>query len=512
MTTRAINEQILLHEARKDTTVYNRLVYRDDITGKPWETQPFQLEWEGAIEAPDEPWPLDEHGKPIIRLVLLAPAGHGKSQQFARSYITRKMGEATLRGDPVPRCVVLSNVSDQAEKRTMLVRDDIDSNERLRAVYPDLKRSAGGVWTSTRMRLESPVPTTDPHVQAIGIGGPLLGSRVDIGIVDDPCDMENTWTHGQRQKVLRWYLSTFSTRFDGRGTVIVIMTSWHEEDLGHLLVRDYGYRMLRYEACDENLDNRLWPSKFTEAKLRYMRDTEPGPIEFARTMRNIIMDDSFRKIKMDWIQAALQRGLRVKAGVAPKGAKWIATFLDPAGGKRNRKGDLAATFTGALMPNGDRQVIEVDSGRWTSPEMKRKLIASHDTYGAKVGVEDNGVQGWIQQDIVAETSIDVITKTTTSEKWDPATGVDSIGLELYNGKWIIPSIPDDNGFPRPATKEIGEWIREMLNFQVGAHTGDRLMASYGWRQLAAEQETRQRRRPGGIRVGGVTQANPWRQG
>jgi hypothetical protein len=500
---RAAAAELLARRARTDPAVFNRLVYRDSRTGKPWETQPFQREWEAAIDAQD--WPLDPDGKPIVRLVIFAPAGHGKTECLARSWLTRQIG-----ANPNTKAAILCNEQSAAVDRLMAVRRDIESNPRLKAIFPALRQDPAGKWQDKELFFAGAINAKDPGLQAIGIGGAVIGARLDVGVVDDPCDFENTWTQAQREKALAWYLATFESRFDGRGRIVVIMTSWNDEDLGHLLVARHGYRMLRYEACDENFDNILWPGKFTAQLLRQIADTL-GPIEFARTMRNLCMDDSFRRIKEEWVRKGLDRGRGIPAGVVPQGAVCTITALDPAGGKHKKKGDLSAFFTASLLLNGDRHLVEVDAGRMTSPDLKKTIARKHDAFRSLIGVEDNGVQDWLRQDVVEDTAIPIVGRSTTSDKWDPATGVESIGLELYNGKWIIPSVVDANGIVRPATAEIAEWIREMLAFQLGAHTGDRLMASYIWRCIAREEETRQRKRLGGIRVGvGITQSSPWR--
>ena len=71
---------------------------------------------------------------------------------------------------------------------------------------------------------------------------------------------------------------------------------------------------------------------------------------------------------------------------------------------------------------------------------------------------------------------------TGSNKRDQHFGVESVGLEVYNGKWAIPS---RDGVPsRCATEpdaspgEIGLAIRELCAFSPNpkVHTGDRAMA------------------------------------
>jgi len=470
---RDILEAWLLETARRDISAYNRLVYRTE-EGCPWETTDFQREWHEIIDKYD-------------RVVLFAPAGHGKSEQIARSWITRQMAE-----NPNQHGAILCNELGAAKKRLITIREDIETNTRLQAVYPALQRHPSMPWTDAMLYCARDIVSKDPSLQAVGLHGAVIGARLHFGAIDDPCDFENTWTAAQREKALKWILSTFVTRFDGRGKIVVIITTWHKDDVGHCLVRDYGWKGFRYEACDETFGNILWPERFTEEILRNIHSGEGaiGEVEFSRTYRNRVMDDSFRRIQWEWIKTALMRGRGVKPGVRPEGAIFCATGLDPAGGKKKAegRGDLCAFFTGAVFANGDRQVVHVEADRMTSPEMKQRIAAHHHQFGSKIRVEDNGVQVWLVQDVVQDTAIPIVGSTTTAKKWDPYTGVESIGIEMQQGKWIIPSTPDGL---RGATPEIRAWIDEMLHFQIGAHTGDRLIASYLFRKEAREQESGQ---------------------
>lgn len=65
-----------------------------------------------------------------------------------------------------------------------------------------------------------------------GVGGPLTGRPVDIGIVDDPiknAEEASSLTH--LEKVYDWYDAVFSTRFKAGGIKIILMTRWSHKDL-----------------------------------------------------------------------------------------------------------------------------------------------------------------------------------------------------------------------------------------------------------------------------------------
>lgn len=69
-----------------------------------------------------------------------------------------------------------------------------------------------------------------------GVGGPLTGRPVDIGIIDDPIkNAEEAASEAHLAKINDWYHSVFSTRFKAGGVKIVVMTRWSHKDLvGHI--------------------------------------------------------------------------------------------------------------------------------------------------------------------------------------------------------------------------------------------------------------------------------------
>lgn len=74
--------------------------------------------------------------------------------------------------------------------------------------------------------------------RAVGVGGSITGRRADLGIIDDPVKgHEDAESPDQREKVWRWYQSDFYTRLKPDAAIIVIMTRWHEDDLGGRLLQ-----------------------------------------------------------------------------------------------------------------------------------------------------------------------------------------------------------------------------------------------------------------------------------
>lgn len=76
---------------------------------------------------------------------------------------------------------------------------------------------------------------------AAGVGGPITGKGFHLGIIDDPLkNAEEAASENIREKQKDWYQSTFLTREEPAGAVIVIQTRWHEDDLSGWLLSGGG--------------------------------------------------------------------------------------------------------------------------------------------------------------------------------------------------------------------------------------------------------------------------------
>lgn len=115
-----------------------------------------------------------------------------------------------------------------------------------------------------------------------GVGGPLTGRGADLLIVDDPVkDSEEARSEVKREKVWEWWRETAYTRIEPGGTVIVIMTRWHEDDLvGRILANDgdlWHHLCLPALAEDDDPLGRaegecLWQDRFDADDLASIRD------------------------------------------------------------------------------------------------------------------------------------------------------------------------------------------------------------------------------------------------
>lgn len=146
-----------------------------------------------------------------------------------------------------------------------------------------------------------------------GVGGPITGKGADLGLIDDP---HKNWQEAQsatiRTTIKEWFDSTFYTRLEPGGTIIILHTRWHEDDLIGYLMREKtsdGWFHIRITALAEDWNGEhdvlgrkpgeaLCPQRYNEEALNRIRlnmspmmwnalfQQRPAPMEGTIFLRN----------------------------------------------------------------------------------------------------------------------------------------------------------------------------------------------------------------------------------
>jgi len=469
-------KELHVAEARSRSDSFVEYALTNEKTGAQLRNAAHHVEWHQFLD--EEP-----------RAVLFAPVEHAKTTHIAVGRILFRLGKNS--GD---RLAVISNTSAQAAKILNSIKLNIEENPKVREVFPFLVPSSrpGDPWTSTAITVARSTIAKDPSVQALGVGGPLVGSRLDGAVLDDVLDIENTRTFEQMNKLVEWSETTLLTRLTDGAWLHVIGTPWNPKDLLHELASRPGFRSRKYSAVENPTDSSdlwrpIWPEQFSRERLRKIRD-DMTPGNFARKYLCQARAAETARFKQEWIDGAKVLGAPFRhfpLGRLQKnnGAR-LATFtgVDLAIG-RKADSDLTVLFTIAVDERGRRIVLDVQSGRWQAPEILARLKATHDRYDSMITVEDNGAQAFLLQ-WAMDWGVPVRPFTTSAKnKYDERFGVESLAVEMMNGKWVIPS-----GGVGPLDPELQAWIQEMLYYDPEAHTGDRLMASWFARESARHFE------------------------
>lgn len=156
----------------------------------------------------------------INRLMLFVPPRHGKSEMTTIRYPVWR-----LERNPELRVIVAAYNATLASRFSRKSRKI--ARERLKLSD---ERSAADDWETL----------SGGGLRAVGVGGGVTGSGAHLIIIDDPVksrEEANSVTY--RDRVWDWYTEDLYSRLEPGGSIILIMTRWHEDDLaGRIMASD----------------------------------------------------------------------------------------------------------------------------------------------------------------------------------------------------------------------------------------------------------------------------------
>jgi hypothetical protein len=492
-------KQIVCKLAAENPTVFNEYVLMDERTGKRIVQAPMHDQWQELISS-------------YHHLVLWAHVDAGKTNQLSIGRVLWELGR-----NPNMRVVIVSKTSHLAKKIVRSCGQYIEKSEALHEVFPGLlpANDAALPWTSYSLTVERTVMAKDASIQACGNYGNIQGSRIDLLILDDILDFENTRTSTPRQHLWDWLRGTLFNRLTEHARVVFIANAFHPDDAAHRLAREPRFMSFRFPVINPQ-GQLTWPTHWPHSRINEQRDLL-GPLEFSRALLCQARDDESARFKREFIDGCKAQGaglsfvssaadLYAELGLTEDGQEECADasvryldddFTTPANGpvrfytgvdlavSRHDHADLTCLFTIAVLPNFKRRICEIRSGRWSAPEILEKIRDTYTRFGSLFIVENNAAQQYIVDMLAERSPVPVKAFTTGKQKAHPEFGVEGLATEFSNKRWIIPST---KGGGAGAHREIDEWMIELLSFDPSAHPGDRLMASWFAREGARAEE------------------------
>jgi predicted phage terminase large subunit-like protein len=251
--------------------------------------------------------------------------------------------------------------------------------------------------------------TNDSEYRAAGVGGSITGRRADIGIIDDPMKgRKEADSLERRNTVWDWYHGDFWSRLKPNASVVLIMTRWHEDDLGGRLLKAQpgSWRVVCVRAQCEDEDDPLG-----RQIGEYLWDNDPNYAfgdQLRKTKRNYEETGKTR----EWSALYQQRpappeGIMFKVGhirpaeVSELGyIEWVRAW-DLAGTEKKASNDPSFTVGVKLgkTPSGSFVVGDVVRFRGAPEDVERtiKQVAQTDGYMVRVGLpQDPGQAGKFQ--------------------------------------------------------------------------------------------------------------------
>ena len=195
------------------------------------------------------------------KLMIYMPPGSAKSTYASVLFPAWYLGR-----HPARSVIASSHTEELADRFGRRVRNlaDTEAHRNVFGTGVAADRKSVGEWETE----------AGGEYFAIGIGGAISGRRADLGIIDDPVrGREDADSERARETAWQWYVNDFLPRLKPGASQILIMTRWHENDLGgRLLEREAeAWRIIELpmEALPDDLlgrkpGERLWPEWFSE--------------------------------------------------------------------------------------------------------------------------------------------------------------------------------------------------------------------------------------------------------
>ena len=152
------------------------------------------------------------------------PPRHGKSEFISRYSTAWILGKF-----PDTRIILVSYEADFAATWGRKARDLLEEHgPSLFGIRVSGKSSAANRWD---------IEGHEGGMITAGVNGPITGKGADIGIIDDPVkNDQEAMSVTYQERTYEWYKSTFRTRLQRDGAIILIMTRWNENDLAGKLL------------------------------------------------------------------------------------------------------------------------------------------------------------------------------------------------------------------------------------------------------------------------------------
>ena len=405
-------------------------------------------------------------------MLVSVPPRHGKSM-----LISRWTPLWFLTQNPSARIGVASYSEDYTKLWGRSTRQAIETLPELGIRLAKDKKSDGD-WETTR----------GGGMLSTGVGGVLTGRGCGLLIIDDPI---KNWVEANsevtRESIWGWFCSTALTRVEPGGSLVILMTRWHSDDLiGRLLrkpedvpaelQRDWENFVFRALAEDDDPLGReegaeLWPKRFSRKELWAIRATV-GPQRWSAMYQQRPAPKEGFLFRTEWWQ-------------------FWDDCAEEAGGLRVRAWDLAASVHRGDWTVGLQMYRDFANDAWVVTDVIREQLlpgdvvdlirdtAIRDGFATQIDIpQDPGQAGKAQTDHLRR-MLPGYTVNTERETGNKETRASGLSSEAQRGRIAV--------LRRDWTQAF---VAELADFPVGRWDDQVDAASRAfYRLIRAEQDT-----------------------
>lgn len=469
-----IEDEALKLLARRDFKVFCDYVWRDNPRNvgptTDLEYRDYVLKKTG-VDLPDVRFFHNEIADILQsgfdRIHIQAPREHAKTTVVSVKYPLFVLGR-----NPNTRILVCSRTAMLTQNILRECKQNIEMNERLRAVFPRLQASLP--WSEKGFTVKRNLIDKALSMRGVGLYGSLTGDRSDMIVLDDPFDENETRSETQRAKIVEFVEKIVIPLLSPTGKIVAIGTRWHYADYwGNLMEKAIEKNGMYYVKIYQSINHtdpideksptyELWPKVWDAAALQRRR-AEIGSIRFNCLYQNDPRGIEGLILKDKWLHyynpAELIKypNLQVLIGV------------DPAISE-NPESDNTALVAGAFIPDYrelwilDIYAEQIDFIKqiakireWSLRTSWPGLLDKWQRRPLKIGVESTAYQKVLQRTTYLM-GLPVVEVKTTRSKEDRMI---SLSPHFENGRIKLPDPA------HVATPWLQDFLDEYRNFPRG---------------------------------------------
>ena len=279
------------------------------------------------------------------RICVNIPPRHGKSQLVSIYFPAWFLGR-----NPNKKVMMVSHTTDLAVDFGRKVRNLIATDD-YRSIFPTVKLASdsksAGRWNTN----------SGGEYYACGIGSSIAGRGADLLLIDDPHSEQDVINGNFEvfEKAYEWFTFGARTRLMPRGSVAIIQTRWHMDDLTGRVVRDMGqnersdqYDVVEFPAILDTIDNKtkkstqkpLWPEFFDLDALLRTKASMPVYQWNAQYQQQPTAEEA-ALVKREWWNVWQKED--------PPSCEYVIMSLDAAAETHNRADYTALTTWGVFL-------------------------------------------------------------------------------------------------------------------------------------------------------------------